>query len=223
MRHSNQADFLYRSAPSHHLLTFDLLRDPRKRLLLDIVQHYHRKYLSSLIREYLHCFGILATRLRSYFVPSNSCYLVINSDRADPLLSPICADSSSFPKSVFVSAGTGDTLHSDGLRIVEKLKADGHPNAIFLECKGVGHGYEKFQFKSDGPDNWAMITLEKIVEVIRGSWSQNDAPRNGSANASVNQDPFKGSPKSSALDSVKASPKPSPNGSIKGSSRDAKM
>ncbi|UZJ56142.1 hypothetical protein CBS101457_005462 [Exobasidium rhododendri] len=100
----------------------------------------------------------------------DSCYLVINSDRSDPLLSPICAPSSSFPESVYIATGTGDTLYSDGLNLIEKLKKDNHPNAIFRSVQGAGHGFEKFRLED--PHNFAGMIMQDIVSVIEGSWTQ---------------------------------------------------
>jgi acetyl esterase/lipase len=97
-----------------------------------------------------------------------ACYLVANSNRNDPLLSPICADPSSFPKSVYIATGTGDTLYEDGHGLIEMLKANNHPNAIFRAAKGEGHGFEKW--KTDDPNNWATIVFDEIASVVRGSW-----------------------------------------------------
>jgi len=96
--------------------------------------------------------------------------LVINSNRSDPLLSPICAPSSSFPKSVYIATGTGDTLYGDGSQLIDKLKADNHPNAVFRPVEGQGHGFEKW--RTSDPNNPAAIILQDIVSVIKGSWVQ---------------------------------------------------
>jgi hypothetical protein len=59
--------------------------------------------------------------------------------------------------------------------LIEKLKADNHPNAFFRSVEGQGHGFEKF--RTDEKDNWATMVLGDIVNVIKGSWEQSKSTK----------------------------------------------
>lgn len=92
-------------------------------------------------------------------------------DRADPLLSVVLAPTSSFPNTVYIATGTGDTLYFDASNLIEKLRSEKHPNAQFRPVEGAGHAFEKFN--TQDPNNIAFVIFQEIISTIRGSWNAN--------------------------------------------------
>lgn len=95
-------------------------------------------------------------------------YLVINSNRKDPRLSPLYADPAQFPHSVYIACGQGDTLHDDGKHLIERLQGASHPNAKFVSLPGMGHGFDKSR-RGQAVEVTKQIYLE-FASRIQAGW-----------------------------------------------------
>lgn len=100
------------------------------------------------------------------------CYLVPGGvERDDPLVSPVHqGDVQRFPRNVWITAATGDTLFHDGRKMVEHLQEGGHKNAVFWEVKGEGHGFDKVAKEGSERAGKTRETFERAVEFVRESW-----------------------------------------------------
>lgn len=87
-------------------------------------------------------------------------------------MSPLLAPTSSFPKTVYIATGTGDTLYYDASNLIDKLRSENHPNAHFRPVEGAGHAFEKFN--TQDPNNIAFVIFQDIISTIRGSWNTNN-------------------------------------------------
>lgn len=96
-------------------------------------------------------------------------YLVINSNRKDPRLSPLYAEPQRYPRSVYIACGQGDTLHDDGKLLIEKLQKEDHADAKFVSLPGMGHGFDKAR---SGPAvDVARQTYLELANRIQASWA----------------------------------------------------
>ena len=122
----------------------------------------------------------LPARVTKFF---DEAYVIPGIDRGDPLISPLKASPDSFPRHVFISCATGDTLWNDGKELIDKLNSAGHPHAEFLSIPAEGHGFDKVakegserRKKTTQAYNASFDALEKSwTDPIRGKAARNGA------------------------------------------------
>lgn len=73
----------------------------------------------------------------------DAAYIVPSQSASDPLISPLYASTSSFPKHVYLACGNADTLYTPVEKLAQNLKEAGHPNVEFLEIDFEGHSFDK--------------------------------------------------------------------------------
>lgn len=112
--------------------------------------------------------GIVLSPFLSYYFGSS--YLVNEEDRFNPKCSPILLEASTFPKTVFVTTGNADLLFPEGKAFIQKLKEDGHQDAVFLEIDGEGHAWEKRPNCKESQEK-KEEALAGYVEAIKRGWN----------------------------------------------------
>lgn len=104
-------------------------------------------------------------------------YIVAGSDRGDPLISPLLAEASSFPRNVWVTCARGDTLYNDGKAIVEHLKSDAPTErpirAEFHNVNGEGHGFDKVARKGTERGKKKDEAFKLAIDFVKSSWGGN--------------------------------------------------
>lgn len=104
-------------------------------------------------------------------------------DRKQPAISPLFADSASFPASVTIITAEQDSLAREGRRFADKLDSDSSykGSIVHWEARGQGHNWDKMTKQGSPPaklkDEAYTLTIRRIREAFASVAIGYDDPR----------------------------------------------
>lgn len=95
------------------------------------------------------------------------------SQRQDPRVSVLLAPAERYPHTVLAVCGTGDTLHEDSDKLIQRLKDNGHQDAELITVEGKAHAFDKAHDEESVA--LAKKLYEQCAEAIERAWERKKA------------------------------------------------